>query len=95
MKNKIEQIILKAIGEDKVGNYTDSEGNLVEVYGREYANAYNQAKAELRGKAPDIAEKIIKEVVGEIVENKSYIEDDHYGLGWNNALNQIINHLTK
>jgi hypothetical protein len=53
MKNKIEQIILKAIGEDSI-----------EIEG--FPNLANMPRRQLRAKAPEIAQEILDSVVGEI-----------------------------
>jgi hypothetical protein len=53
MKNKIEQIILKAIGEDSI-----------EIEG--FPNLANMPRRHLRAKAPEIAQEILDSVVGEI-----------------------------
>jgi hypothetical protein len=89
MKNKIEQIILKAIGMDKD---TESEFKI----GSENStpriirdNGYNQALADLRAKAPEIAQEILDSVVGEIEKVSEFADSG------DTLKQRIINHLTK
>jgi hypothetical protein len=81
MKNKIEQIILKAIGGDSnqiMDTITNSEGAYLPTE-IEIATevGYNRTLADLRDKAPEIAQEILDSVV-EIID-KEY-ESLDYGM---------------
>jgi hypothetical protein len=86
MKNKIEQIILKAIGEDTQQSnmvYLTNPVQYPKNYSREYVDGYNEAKAELRTKAPEIAQEILDSVVGEMkgkIKTKRYKLIEHHQL---------------
>jgi vacuolar-type H+-ATPase subunit H len=86
MKNKIEQILLKAIGEDEV---LPEDAPQDEDYANE---AYNQALAELRAKASEIAEEILDSVVEEIEKQPNELKGAD---GRWFYLENFINHLTK
>ena len=65
MKNTIIKIIEQGIGKDGVTQLPDDVGSLCET---EYDRGRNQAKAELRAKAPEVAQEILDSVVENIKE---------------------------
>jgi hypothetical protein len=91
MKNKIIKIIEQGIGEDKIKAEIMSNQYLVE-------SGYNQALADLRAKAPEIAQEILDSVVGEIESLKENFNINGRTVDIitvNMIKNRIINHLTK
>jgi len=75
MKEQIIKIIEQGIGEDK----NESTNH---IRNRNENNGYNQALADLRAKAPEIAQEILDSVVGEVIktlDKHSYISDDLAG----------------
>jgi hypothetical protein len=91
MKEQIIKIIEQGIGEDKIKAEIMSNQYLVE-------SGYNQALADLRAKAPDIAQEILDSVVGEIESLKENFNINGRTVDIitvNMIKNRIINHLTK
>ena len=59
LKNKLTEIIIKAVGEDKEwGSYEDDEG----IVNNSVIVGYNQALADIRAKAPVIVEQVLGEI---------------------------------
>ena len=81
MKDKIIKIILERIGEDAKDPRLDNKQYVpkteIELIQISKAVARNQTLAELRAKSPDLAEKIIKEVVGEMEKEISDLRAEH------------------
>jgi hypothetical protein len=71
MKDKITKIILEGIGEDAKDPRLDNKQYVpkteIELIQISKAVARNQTLAELRAKAPDIAERIIEEVMKTVI----------------------------
>jgi vacuolar-type H+-ATPase subunit H len=92
MKDQIQQKIIEMIGEDSTSIF--EEDNICE--------AYNQAKQDLRTKAPQLAQEIVDMVEEEIEKHKARnidsIKEPFVKIALearNDGLNEIINLLKK